>query len=293
MMRKGSTVTIFAPYDCNNGCPFCINKAEYTNVKYNINRTIESMWEMHEVTPNCDFVFTGGEPLADLNILNTLLIEILKMNCGETHHNVFINTTLPFDEKKYKDFTVVINFLNSWKEIITGLNISRHLKKYVKESDDEYLNYLDLPVRINCVLYETDWTEEQVINHINRFKNYKCVNGFQFRDNYVLVNKDNLYNKNDNVNLKKLMKALKGHCFDKPIYHEESFRWDVVLTNHPLIKFHRTLPYSKIINKKKGTIEMNDIIINQEGYLYDDWNGYGKPLNMDDYILFLYDMLWA
>ena len=25
----GATVTIFVPYDCQNNCPFCINKEEY------------------------------------------------------------------------------------------------------------------------------------------------------------------------------------------------------------------------------------------------------------------------
>ena len=24
----GATVTVFVPYDCNNNCPFCINKKE-------------------------------------------------------------------------------------------------------------------------------------------------------------------------------------------------------------------------------------------------------------------------
>lgn len=294
MTKRGSTVTVFAPYDCNNGCPFCINKAEYAHIKYSIERTIDSMWKMHEVTPECDFVFTGGEPLADLGILNRLLIEVLKMNGGETHHNLFINTTLPFDENKYKDFTVVIDFLNSWRDVITGLNVSRHLKKYVKEIDDVYFEKLELPVRINCVLYEKDWTREQLVLHINRFKNYNCVQGFQFRDNYTLVNEENLF-RDENLNLYRLAQCLRDYRIGEEvyIYREETFRWDVEITHNPLVKFHRTLPYSKIVNKEKGLIEINDVIINQEGYIYDDWNGYGKPLDMDEYVLFLHDMLWA
>ena len=27
----GATVTIFVPYDCQNNCPFCVNKQEYAN----------------------------------------------------------------------------------------------------------------------------------------------------------------------------------------------------------------------------------------------------------------------
>ena len=279
-MKKGSTVTVFAPYDCNNGCPFCVNKAEYVGIKYDVERTIESMWKMHAVTPECDFVFTGGEPLADIPTLWKLLAQIKAMNKGETHHNLFINTTFP-----NKEAVKVINF---WKDTITGLNISRHLKKYVKEIDDEFLNELEVPVRINCVLYEKDWTEEQLEAHLNRFKDYKCVNGFQFRDNYVLVNRNNLFNRNENENLKKLERGLLFYKLrNKPDWdfnyycHEETFRWDVQLNEVPLIKFHRTLPFSKLGN------EINDVIINQEGYIYDDWNGYGKRMDFEEYKRFL------
>ena len=27
--KIGPTVTMFVPYDCNNACPFCVNKQEY------------------------------------------------------------------------------------------------------------------------------------------------------------------------------------------------------------------------------------------------------------------------
>ena len=27
----GATVTVFVPYDCQNHCPFCINKKEYAD----------------------------------------------------------------------------------------------------------------------------------------------------------------------------------------------------------------------------------------------------------------------
>ena len=27
----GATVTVFAPYDCGNHCPFCVNKEEYAD----------------------------------------------------------------------------------------------------------------------------------------------------------------------------------------------------------------------------------------------------------------------
>ena len=29
----GATVTVFVPYDCQNNCPFCVNKEEYENME--------------------------------------------------------------------------------------------------------------------------------------------------------------------------------------------------------------------------------------------------------------------
>lgn len=44
---------------------------------------------MDSITPKCDFVFTGGEPFADLDALQTMLDQI------PPTHRIFINTTLP------------------------------------------------------------------------------------------------------------------------------------------------------------------------------------------------------
>ena len=86
----GATVTIFVPYDCGNNCPFCINKQEYENpVGFSLEAICESIRTMDEITPKCDFVFTGGEPFADLDALQTMLDLI------PPTHNIFINTALP------------------------------------------------------------------------------------------------------------------------------------------------------------------------------------------------------
>lgn len=61
----GATVTVFVPYDCNNHCPFCINKQEYEDCTgFSLEAILRSIRTMDEITPACDFVFTGGEPLA-------------------------------------------------------------------------------------------------------------------------------------------------------------------------------------------------------------------------------------
>ena len=86
----GATVTIFVPYDCKNHCPFCINKEEYGDMTgFSLEKIVQSIRRMDAITPKCDFVFTGGEPFADIEKLQIMLDEI------PTTHRVFINTTLP------------------------------------------------------------------------------------------------------------------------------------------------------------------------------------------------------
>ena len=61
----GATVTVFVPYDCQNNCPFCINKKEYADCSgFSLEKILASIQVMDGITPRCDFVFTGGEPLA-------------------------------------------------------------------------------------------------------------------------------------------------------------------------------------------------------------------------------------
>ena len=86
----GATVTVFVPYDCQNNCPFCINKKEYADCSgFSLEKILDSIRVMDGITPRCDFVFTGGEPLADLNALQRMLDAI------PATHKIYINTTFP------------------------------------------------------------------------------------------------------------------------------------------------------------------------------------------------------
>ena len=126
----GATVTVFVPYDCNNHCPFCINKEEYADTSnFSLERILYSIHEIGEFTPRCDFVFSGGEPLANLAGLQQMLDAV-----PSTHH-VFINTTLPVFQDYSED--EVTDFLNSNRDKITCVNVSRHLHKYVEEGNDD------------------------------------------------------------------------------------------------------------------------------------------------------------
>ena len=94
----GATVTIFVPYDCKNHCPFCINKEEYGDMTgFSLEKIVQSIRRMDAITPKCDFVFTGGEPLADLGSLQKMLDAI------PNTHRIFINTTFPVQQKYSAD----------------------------------------------------------------------------------------------------------------------------------------------------------------------------------------------
>ena len=271
--KNGATVTIFAPYDCGNNCPFCVNKKEYKeNPNFNLEEVKNSIKKIDKITPNCDYVITGGEPLADLDKFEEIVLTIKTLNLNGSNHKLFVNTTLPIKEED-------IERVNKFKDVITCINISRHVRKYVKECDDRFIDLLKIPVRINCVFY----TEEEALlanNVIDRFKDFEGVTGIQFRDNYIGVNDNNLYNFYDNGRLNNLLRAI-GVKFDNTKIHFNSFRWDYKVLEIPLVKFHRTMCYSKVF--RGGRIEINDVIINPRGDILDDWNEYGDLLDLEEY----------
>ena len=128
----GATVTVFVPYDCQNNCPFCVNKEEYENMEgFSLEKICESIRVMDGITPECDFVFTGGEPFSNLESLQILLDQV------PATHKVYINTTFPVFADRTGD--EMIEFVERNKDKITCINISRHLVPYVEESPDELI----------------------------------------------------------------------------------------------------------------------------------------------------------
>ena len=186
----GATVTIFVPYDCKNHCPFCINKEEYADMTgFSVEKICDSIRRMDAITPRCDFVFTGGEPFADLESLQVMLDEI------PTTHKIYINTTLPVSE--YQSEEDILAFAERNKHKITCINVSRHMQHYVVESNDSLLTRLPVPFRINCVLYK-DYPKENLIPFIERFRKLPGAN-IQFRFDYTATTPENLYEGPDKI----------------------------------------------------------------------------------------------
>jgi len=270
MTREGgATVTIFVPYDCNNNCPFCINKQEYHDpVGFSLEKVCESIRMFHEITPKCDFVFTGGEPFAEPDSLQIM------MDCIPAGHRVFINTTLPVSEhvpaEKIKEFT------HRNKDKITCINISRHMVHYVVECNDELLSRLGVPVRIKCVLFK-NYPHDGMIDFANRFAKYKLP--IQFRADYTITTPENLYEPEGDVILADLKKNFKylglDGCRIRCGYHFDN--------NGQHIAYHRTLPYSTQYVEVDGvTYEtLYDVLIKQTGEPHSDWTG--TPLDVEAY----------
>ena len=271
----GATVTVFVPYDCQNNCPFCINKKEYADVSsFSLDKIIESIRTMDAITPRCDFVFTGGEPLADLVSLQKMLDAI------PTTHKVYINTTFPRQART--GFDEMIDFTRRNRDKITCMNISRHLVKYVEESPDEVLGRIACPTRINCVLYK-HYPADKLPAYVERFLPYGIP--IQFRYDYTETTPENLYEEDHDPilqDLKRLFtyKGLDG-CRMRNGFHFEYKGLHMT--------YHKTLPYSTITETDENGVTSDilyDILSKQNGEIHSDWTGVRMDVEKYRHVVF-------
>lgn len=265
--KIGPTVTMFVPYDCNNACPFCVNKKEYRDTSnFDLERCYKSLDFLHRVFPYNDIVLTGGEPLADLDALQDILNHI------QPGHHIYINTTLPVGEGQ--TIEDVANVLNKYADRISCLNVSRHLKHYVKECPDEIFDLLKFRHRINCVVFEDasePETKDMLIKCLDRFKGHEI----QLRANYSNLTLDNVFETEGDD----LFDLISEICEYKSALEKERFRTGFVFERDgSTITYHKTLPFAKV----DGIV--GDIIIRQTGRIYDDWNEYGQEINANDLV---------
>jgi len=282
--QGGATVTIFVPYDCKNNCPFCINKAEYANMEgFSVEKIIASIKRMDSITPYCDFVFTGGEPFADMASLQRMLDAI------PTTHKVYINTTLPVFENQSEEDIIEFTRKNSHK--ITCINISRHMQHYVQESNDSMLPKLFVPFRINCVLYK-DYPADRIVPYLERFRKIPGAS-IQFRFDYTATTPENLYDEADDKILRDL-KAIAPYTGLDGCRMRCGFHFDY----HGMeLTYHKTLPYSTIVETDPSdgvTYDiLYDILIKQNGDIHSDWTGVMLDVDAYEKVVFEpYDLCW-
>ena len=282
--QGGATVTVFVPYDCGNHCPFCINKGEYADLTgFSADKICESIAVMDAITPECDFVFTGGEPFADLKTLQRML------DCIPTTHKVYINTTLPVSAHQSEED--IVEFTRRNRHKITCINVSRHMQRYVVESNDTLLRRLEVPFRINCVLYK-NYPAEQLVPYLERFLPIPGAN-IQFRFDYTATTPDNLYDQeNDRIlaDLRKIARytGLDG-CRMRCGFHFDYKGMELT--------YHKTLPYSTITETDPAdgvTYDiLYDILIKQNGDIHSDWTGVMMDVDAFRKVVFEpYDLRW-
>ncbi len=280
----GATVTVFVPYNCRNNCPFCINKEEYRNMTgFSADTICQSIARMDAITPYCDFVFTGGEPLADLASLQHMLDAI------PATHKVYINTTLPVSEFQTEDDIVAFTERNKHK--ITCINVSRHMQHYVVESNDQLLRRLAVPFRINCVLYK-NYPAHELVPYLERFRQIPGAS-IQFRFDYTETTPENLYEQ-DNDKILRDLKYVAQYTGLDGCRMRCGFHFDYQGME---LTYHKTLPYSTIVEKDSRTGVtydiLYDILIKQNGDIHSDWDG--TPLDVDAYrrvVFEPYDLKW-
>ncbi len=266
----GATVTVFVPYDCRNNCPFCVNKQEYADCTgFSVDKIIASIHAMDAITPACDFVFTGGEPFANLASLQRMLDAV------PTTHNVYINTTFPVQPGCSAE--EMLAFTERNKDKITCINVSRHVDPYVEESPDDVVARIATPKRINCVLY-MDYPSDKLQDFAERWRKYNIP--IQFRYDYTETTPENLYEEENDPILQDLnrqftYKGLDG-CRMRNGFH--------FLYKDLHMTYHKTLPYSTIVETDENGVTWDilyDILIKQNGDIQSDWTG--EPLDVEKY----------
>jgi hypothetical protein len=206
-----------------------------------------------------DIVFTGGEPTANMELLNRMIY----MARGK---NIFINTTLP--SMNFFKFLSTVN-----EGYVTGVNISRHATSFAEDSklfhsivDDWAIDGFKVPVKINAVVTEKT-TLEDIQMIIDRWSGKENVT-LCFRHDFRTMTPEKLHILNGDRVLDYLGSKynLASHSFcdvcDTVRFEER-------------IAYHRGLEHSSF--KFGNTVVVNDIIVFPDGLIAYDWDR--KPVS--------------
>ena len=258
--RIDTALTIHVPFDCPNNCVFCINKKYYSNKNISAPKVIESIKDITNRVPLGDVVISGGEPTANVKLLETIIRSIKSPR-------IFINTTLL--NNTYEEFR---EFLK--KGLVTGISVSRHTDKYTSDlqtmhnlaTDQQILALKKFTnVRVNVTLTDTTsingvierWSDNDIV--VNFRKDFTKTNTETLHDHTVC---DSIFISNS----KYLGSVLATQC---DVCDSRRLIFDFNDTN--TYYFHRGLENTSI--ELDNMIEVNDIIIMPDGTICYDWDG--------------------
>ena len=246
---------------CNRKCKGCWS-AEYGHKQSLTFDELNSIVNQGVAMGTHFYMFTGGEPLANLESLQKMLDVI------PTTHKVYINTTFPVQTGFYTA-EEMLDFTRRNRDKITCMNISRHLVKYVEESPDQVLGQIACPTRINCVLYKK-YPAEKLPQYVERFLPYGIP--IQFRYDYTETTPENLYDQDHDPILQDLKRLFTYRGLDG-CRMRNGFHFEYKGLH---MTYHKTLPYSTIVEKGDDGVTYDilyDILIKQNGEIHSDWTG--------------------
>ena len=283
--REDFSITVYVPWNCTNSCPFCSSKKDYNKIKANFKQVKEKLKSLRNSLVNV-IVFTGGEPSADVKKLKELVSIV-------DNKTIFINTTLP--KKNSEEF---IDFINN-TDCIKGVSISRHTTSYEEDSkilkdicEDEKITLIKKPVRINVVeLNENQFNIDNIKKNVSRWEKIRKLKSDNYdslilnlRSNYVIQKKEELHELENS----QIVNDLTNNYF----YYKHNFcnvcdtctffkREDNQRTF--VIDYHRGLFTTSL--SFGNIIEVNDLILLQDGNLCYDWDGKSDNIERLEYLL--------
>ena len=219
-------------------------------------------------------VFTGGEPSSNIAMLKELLSIV-------DNKIVYINTSLP--KKNAAEFIHLV----ITTECIKGISISRHRKTYEEDcqilrniAEDELITLIQKPVRINVVQESEDAFDiANIEKYVARWKRLASIMGgpdtlvLNLRGNYCLQDPRDLHDMTGNMVVNELATRYyyNSHSFcnvcDTCVFEEVDENGNTEF----VIQYHRGLMNTVV--KFGNVVELNDLIILQNGDICYDWDG--------------------
>lgn len=256
--RNNFALTVFVPSDCPYNCSFCTSKGMYKN-PFNRKQALESACEMLKKYADSpvisDVVFTGGEPMMDIEGLQRMIDLV-------PNKNVYINTLLL--EHNLGEFVQLVNNTPQVK----GISVSRHgvsramdiVEWKTLNAPDDSVSAIQKNVRINIVLpYNSKVLDREgwrvwAQDILERWEPYGNVS-VNFRADYTTVYPESLHLFTDNFMQGLASKyQLLGRTYCD-VCDTSVFKW----TDNRVFTYHRGLEHSSI--QIGDTLIVNDAIM--------------------------------
>lgn len=261
--KKDKMCTVYFPADCKNNCKFCTSKTFYRLNPPNREGVLKWLRAL-AASDITEIVFTGGEPMSDL----TLLEEMITI-CQDK--NIYINTTFLNNDKE--EFISLVNRF----PCVKGINISRHSETYEEDSKmlngiapDEAVLDINTNVRINCFV-GMKITEEKMANILNRWevmwdkkKNHSLDVSFRHDYNEItpeilhLLDTDSILSA---TSIGEYYGRVYCHACDKVLFKTK---------NGMDFRIHRGLQNTRV--KIGNIVEMQELVLFPDGTLCTDWD---------------------